>query len=98
MYLIILSYALIIGKPPFETKDIKLTYKKIKENDFSFPDNAKISEQAKDLISRILITQPEKRLTLDEVLMHPFINHGGPIPKNLPISTLVSPPSTGYVK
>ena len=27
----VIMYAMIIGKPPFETSDIKLTYKKIKQ-------------------------------------------------------------------
>jgi len=94
----VVIYTLIIGKPPFETTDIKLTYKKIKENDFSFPDNAPISENAKDLIKKILITEPEKRLTLDEILMHPFINHGGPIPQFMPVSTLACPPTSSYMK
>ena len=91
-------YTLIIGKPPFETTDIKLTYKKIKECDFSFPETAPISESAKDIISKILVFKPEKRLTLDEILLHPFINHGGPIPQFMPVSTMACPPTSSYMK
>jgi len=94
----VIIYTLIIGKPPFETTDIKLTYKKIKECDFSFPDGAVISESAKDMISKILVFQPEKRLTLDEILVHPFINHGGPIPQFMPVSTMACPPTSNYMK
>lgn len=36
-------YTLIIGTPPFETTDIKVTYKKIKEADYSYPDDSSIS-------------------------------------------------------
>jgi polo-like kinase 1 len=30
---------LIIGKPPFETTDVKATYRRIKMNQYSFPDH-----------------------------------------------------------
>ena len=39
----IIIYTLIIGKPPFETNDIKQTYKNIKSIVFKFPSDAKIS-------------------------------------------------------
>jgi polo-like kinase 1 len=94
----VIIYTLIVGKPPFETTDIKLTYKKIKECDFSFPESALISESAKDIINKILVFQPEKRLTLDEILLHPFINHGGPIPQFMPVSTMACPPTSSYMK
>ena len=44
-------YTLLIGKPPFETNDVKATYKKIKNNQYSFPDHVVISYQARDLIT-----------------------------------------------
>jgi polo-like kinase 1 len=46
----VIIYTLLIGKPPFETSDVKTTYKKIKQNSYSFPENSKISAQGKDLI------------------------------------------------
>ena len=73
----VIIYTLIIGKPPFETSDVKATYKKIRMNAYSFPDHVHISEAARSLISSILIGDPSKRPTLDEVIMHPFLNHGG---------------------
>jgi len=30
---------MLIGKPPFETPEVKTTYRKIKMNNYSFPDN-----------------------------------------------------------
>jgi len=56
------------------------------------------SENAKDLISKILVTAPEKRLTLDEIIRHPFIDHSGPVPKLMPLSTLACPPTPSYMK
>lgn len=40
----VIIYTLLIGKPPFETSDVKNTYKKIKMNSYSFPVNQKISK------------------------------------------------------
>ena len=54
-------YTFLIGKPPFETTDVKLTYKKIKANSYSFPDHVKTSRSARDLITRILHPDPNCR-------------------------------------
>lgn len=35
----VIIYTLIIGKPPFETNDVKTTYKRIRMNNYSFPDS-----------------------------------------------------------
>ena len=35
----VIIYTLLIGKPPFETAEVKSTYKKIKMNNYSFPEN-----------------------------------------------------------
>lgn len=34
----IIIYALLVGKPPFETNDVKTTYKLIKEGSYDWPD------------------------------------------------------------
>jgi len=94
----VIIYTLIVGKPPFETPDVKLTYKKIKACNYSFPDTIPMSDAAKSLISRILNLDPSKRPTLDEILQHPFMSHGGSIPKFLPVSTLACAPSASYLK
>jgi polo-like kinase 1 len=68
----VIIYTLIIGKPPFETQDVKTTYKRIKMNSYSFPENAVISDSAKNLIQEILVTDPSKRPALDQILIHDF--------------------------
>jgi len=94
----VILYTLLVGKPPFETSDVKSTYKKIRMNSYSFPDHVPLSDAAKSMITKILTLDPSKRLTLDEMLEHPFLKNGGTIPKTLPVSTLVCPPSASYVK
>lgn len=94
----VIIYTLLIGKPPFETSDVKTTYKKIKQNNYNFPENPKISQQAKDLISSILTLDPEKWPSLNQILEHEFFHMGAAIPKSLPSYTLACPPAESYIK
>ena len=94
----VIIYTLLIGKPPFETRDVKTTYTKIKKADFSFPITSKISLAAKNIIKKILILDPKKRPTLNNILSDEFFNQGIAIPKLLPISTLALPLSIEYIK
>ena len=50
----VVMYTLLIGTPPFESKDVKSTYKRILCNSFSFPTHIHVSEDAKSLIRSIL--------------------------------------------
>jgi len=68
----VVLYTCLVGKPPFETQDVKSTYKLIKANSYSFPERLEISEVAKRLVRRILQSNPEMRPTVDEVLNDEF--------------------------
>ena len=81
-------YTLIIGKLPFETNNVKETYKRIKMGNYSFPENEVISEPAKDLIRSLLVLDPQKRLKLDEILNDDFFHIGVNIPKIMQGSVL----------
>jgi len=94
----VIMYTMLVGKPPFETPDVKTTYKKIRMNSYSFPEHVPLSDSAKSLITKILNLDPTRRPTLDEMLEHPFLNTGGSIPKLLPVSTIACPPSASYIK
>lgn len=89
---------MIIGKPPFETSDVKTTYKRIRMNAYNFPENVAISDPARDLITKILNNDPAKRPTVDEILTHEWMNNSGTIPRLLPASTLACPPSSTYIR
>ncbi len=39
----VLIYTLLVGRPPFETNDVKLTYNKIKHAIYSFPTHPPIN-------------------------------------------------------
>ena len=94
----VIIYILLIGKPPFETNNKKETYKRIRLKNYSFPQNARISQPAKELIQNILVLEPHKRPTLDEILQSDFMNMGTSIPKVMPQSTLACPPNVNFIK
>lgn len=58
-----IRYTLLIGKPPFQTKDVKAIYKRIRENRYEFPADKEISSTAKDLIMSILNPNPGRSST-----------------------------------
>ena len=93
----IIIYTLLIGKPPFETRDVKTTYNKIKRAEYSFPETCKISPCAKNLIKKILVVNPKERPTLNEILFDDFFNQGIAIPKLMPTSTLAFRPPAEYI-
>ena len=47
----VIIYTLIIGRPPFETANVKTTYDRIRKNSYSFPSHIPISDSARELIS-----------------------------------------------
>ncbi|EKX53816.1 hypothetical protein GUITHDRAFT_64205 [Guillardia theta CCMP2712] len=63
----VVMYTCLVGKPPFETADVKSTYKLIKANTYTFPDRLLVSDAAKSLVRRILKSEPELRPSIDDV-------------------------------
>lgn len=57
----VIFYTLLIGKPPYESKDVKSTYQRILRNEYSFPSHIPISQDARDLIANMLQTRPDRR-------------------------------------
>jgi cell cycle serine/threonine-protein kinase CDC5/MSD2 len=91
----VMIYALLIGKPPFQSKDVSLIYERIKTNDYGFPEDKPISPEAQELIKDILTTNPLKRPTLDEILDYDFFK--GPFPEKITVETLVCPPDYSHL-
>lgn len=73
----LLRYTLMCGNPPFETLDLKETYKCIKEVQYRLPST--ISHPAQKLISGILQKNPGDRLSLDQILGHEFFKVCGSV-------------------
>ena len=55
---------------PFEDESLPKLLDKIVLGSVTFPKF--ISREAKDLLSRIFVTNPSKRLTIDEIISHPW--------------------------
>ena len=94
----VVLYALVVGKPPFETSEVKATYQKIKKGIYKFPETIKLSENVKSLITKIFQLDPSKRPTLDQIMEDPFLNGGQGIPKSMHISTLAMAPTQSMIE
>eukprot|EP00526_Cylindrotheca_closterium_P004332 CAMPEP_0113633260 /NCGR_PEP_ID=MMETSP0017_2-20120614/17309_1 /TAXON_ID=2856 /ORGANISM="Cylindrotheca closterium" /LENGTH=799 /DNA_ID=CAMNT_0000543891 /DNA_START=56 /DNA_END=2455 /DNA_ORIENTATION=- /assembly_acc=CAM_ASM_000147 len=87
----VILFTVMVGKPPYESKDVKSTYQRILNNEYSFPSKITMSENAKGLISSMLQSKPADRPSLSEISMHPFFTNSF-IPGSLPQSvTHVAP-------
>ena len=64
----IMLYQMFFGKTPFKEKNNYLTFRKIEQLKIDFGDGQKIKipEEAKDLINKILVKDPNKRLGAGE--------------------------------
>ncbi|MEQ2162175.1 hypothetical protein GOODEAATRI_017121 [Goodea atripinnis] len=82
-------YTMLLGRPPFETTNLKETYRCIREARYSLPSS--LSPQAKQLITNLLAKIPEDRPNLDHILRHDFFTQGFS-PERLPPSCCHSPP------
>ncbi len=59
----VILYALLCGCLPFEDQNTSQLYKKILGGDYQIPDF--LSNDAKNIIKKILITDPDKRVTFE---------------------------------
>lgn len=66
-----LLYTLLVGRAPFDTNGVKSTLTQVVLGNFTIPDH--ISADARDLISKLLCKDPNKRIQLQQVLTHPFM-------------------------
>ncbi|BAT73508.1 hypothetical protein LR48_Vigan813s000500 [Vigna angularis] len=77
----VILYTMLVGTLPFEDKSDRQNLKKMVQRvsavQYEFPDNV-LSEDSKNLISRIFVANPSKRITMKEIKSHPWFL------KNLP--------------
>jgi 3-phosphoinositide dependent protein kinase-1 len=65
-------YQLLTGRPPFKAANEYQTFQKIVGLDYSFPDG--FPPVAKDLIERLLVLDPVKRLPIEHIKNHQFFD------------------------
>ena len=71
----IMLYEMFCGRTPFKGENTYVTFKNIEKLEISFPKKISISENAKDLIKKILIKDPSKRLGAGEPKTELDIEH-----------------------
>ncbi|XP_077215012.1 SNF1-related protein kinase catalytic subunit alpha KIN10-like [Tasmannia lanceolata] len=82
----VILYALLCGTLPFDDENIPNLFKKIKGGIYTLPSH--LSAGARDLIPRMLVVDPMKRMTIPEIRQHPWFQ------AHLPRYLAVPPPDT----
>ncbi|XP_059478741.1 phosphorylase b kinase gamma catalytic chain, skeletal muscle/heart isoform isoform X3 [Neocloeon triangulifer] len=70
----VVMYTLLVGCPPFWHRKQMVMLRNIMEGKYSLstPEWEDITDAPKDLIRKLLVVDPSKRLTITEALAHPF--------------------------
>jgi len=71
----VLLYVILSGCSPFSAEEEELLLKQVAEAKYEFFENEwkAVSADAKDIITRLLVVDPAKRLTMSELLVHPWV-------------------------
>ncbi|KAK1263082.1 Serine/threonine-protein kinase SAPK2 [Acorus gramineus] len=79
-------YVMLVGSYPFEDPDDPRNFRKtigrILSVHYSIPNYVRVSMGCRDILSRIFVANPEKRITIQEIKNHPWFL------KNLPIELM----------
>jgi serine/threonine protein kinase len=67
-------YALVVGKIPFRGETVADIKNKIVNEKYTFPSDLKLSDEVRDLLSRMLEKEPEKRASIYEISDHAWVN------------------------
>ena len=66
-------YELLFGKPPYTAKNIVDLLQKIQKTPFAFPPNTKMNPVLQDVITRMLVADPTKRIEWEDLFNHKII-------------------------
>ena len=70
----IILYGMLCGYLPFEERDNKALFKKIVKCKVVYPKT--LSNNAQNLLKKILVPNPDKRININEIKKHPFYLEG----------------------
>lgn len=81
-------YTLLCGFPPFYDESIQALSEKVSQGNYAFlsPWWDDISYEAKDLVSKLLCVDANKRLTITQFFDHPWVNSKKLLPTSAPVS------------
>ncbi|KAI0289554.1 kinase-like domain-containing protein [Russula brevipes] len=81
----VILFALLAGRLPFDDEDLHTLLEKVKVGSYDMPQT--FDKRAQDLIKRMLEKDVRKRITVEQILLHPFFTlHPPKIP-------MLAPPS-----
>jgi calcium/calmodulin-dependent protein kinase I len=71
----VITYFLLAGFPPFMGDNLPEIVEQIVNADYSFPSPYwdEVSKEAKDFVKKLLVLEPEKRLTAEQALNHAWL-------------------------
>ncbi|KZV53173.1 hypothetical protein F511_29903, partial [Dorcoceras hygrometricum] len=76
-------YAMVFGTYPFgdtkETQDFREEIQRVLNVQYSFPQDINISEECRDLISRIFVRDPAQRITMADIKTHAWFLKNPPV-------------------
>jgi cell cycle serine/threonine-protein kinase CDC5/MSD2 len=87
----VILYAMIHGKPPFQSRNVETIYQRIKYNDYVFPDESGFSSESEKLIEDLLQSDPTKRPKPLDILKYDYFLHD--FPESVPETALVDTPN-----
>eukprot|EP01006_Ploeotia_vitrea_P055583 TRINITY_DN68013_c7_g1_i1.p1 TRINITY_DN68013_c7_g1~~TRINITY_DN68013_c7_g1_i1.p1 ORF type:complete len:678 (+),score=340.85 TRINITY_DN68013_c7_g1_i1:41-2074(+) len=64
----VILYAILCGSLPFDDENIRILFRKINNGVYSIP--SYISDDARDLIQKMLVVDPMKRITIAQIRQH----------------------------
>ncbi|XP_078404854.1 calcium/calmodulin-dependent protein kinase kinase 1 isoform X1 [Cetorhinus maximus] len=73
-------YCLVFGKCPFMDDYILALHAKIKNWPVEFPEKPEISEELKHLLLQMLDKNPDTRITIPQIKLHPWVTKNGTDP------------------
>ncbi|KAF8118831.1 hypothetical protein N665_0002s0140 [Sinapis alba] len=78
----VIVYILLSGVPPFWAESEQGIFEQVLHGDLDFSSDPwpSISESAKDLVRKMLVRDPKRRLTAHQVLCHPWVQVDGVAP------------------
>ena len=68
-----LLFAMVCGTVPFKAPSMPDLHKLILKAEFVYPSSVSLSEGVRDLIGRLILLKPLERLTIPEILLHPWV-------------------------
>jgi len=85
----VIQYGLLCGYPPFYGESDADVLTKVRSGNFTFnaADWRDVSDDAKDLIRKLLTMNPRDRYTAEQALAHAWVKNKAPPASNAPLQT-----------